>query len=154
ETTISYSDRMGLEGGRRRMVERRTLIRVGGLGLVAAPLGVLAQSTKTHRIGFLGGASAPGYAPLVDAFVLGLQDHGYVRGKNVELEFRWADGQYDRLPALAEELVRRNVEVIVTQGTPAAFAAKRATSTVPIVMAIVGNPVESGIVASYARPGG
>ena len=90
----------------------------------------------------------------MEAFVLGLRDHGYVAGKNIAIEYRWADGKYDRLPALAAELVRLKVDVIVTQGTPAAFAAKRATPTIPIVMAIVGNPVESGIVASYARPGG
>ena len=105
-------------------------------------------------IGFLGGATAAGYKPLVESFRLGLRDHGYVEGSNVRIEYRWADGDYDRLPALADELVRLKVDVIVTQGTPAAFAAKGATKTIPIVMAIVGNPVESGIVASYARPGG
>jgi putative ABC transport system substrate-binding protein len=88
----------------------------------------------------------------VDAFVKGLQEHGYLMGKNVTIEYRWADGHYDRLTALAAELVRLKVDVIVTQGTPAAFAAKKATPTIPIVMAIVGNPVESGLVASYGRP--
>jgi putative ABC transport system substrate-binding protein len=90
----------------------------------------------------------------VEALVLGLRDQGYVVGKNLTIEYRWADGKYDRLPGLAAELLGLNVDLIVTQGTPAALAAKRATSTVPIVMAIVGNPVESGIVASYPRPGG
>jgi putative ABC transport system substrate-binding protein len=88
------------------------------------------------------------------ALRLGLQDHGYVEGKNIALEERWAEGHYDRLTALAADLVGRNVDVIVTQGTPAAIAAKRATSTIPIVMAIVGNPVETGIVSSLSRPGG
>lgn len=137
------------------MIGRRALLRTAGLGLVAVPLGVAGQPAgRSYRIGFLGGASAPGYATLVDAFVQGLRDHGYVPGKNLAIEFRWADGHYERLPGLAAELVRLKVDVIVTQGTPAAFAAKRATPTIPIVMAIVGNPVESGIVASYARPGG
>jgi putative ABC transport system substrate-binding protein len=137
------------------MIERRRFLGTVGLALVAAPFDAQAQPAGvTHRIGFLGGAAASGYAPLVEAFVLGLRDHGYVAGKNIAIEYRWADGKYDQLPALAAELVSLKVDVIVTQGTPAAFAAKRATSTIPIVMAIVGNPVESGIVASYARPGG
>ena len=103
---------------------------------------------------FLGGASALTYAPLVEALRQGLRDHGYLEGKTVTMEFRWAEGQYDRLPVLAAELVRLEVDVIVTQGTPAAFAAQRATSAIPIVMVIVGSPVESGVVASLARPGG
>ena len=137
------------------MIGRRALLRAAGLGLVAVPIGAAGQPAgRSYRIGFLGGASAPGYEQLMAAFVGGLGDHGYVAGKNVTIEHRWADGQYDRLPALAAELVRLKVDVIVTQGTPAAFAAKKATSTIPVVMAIVGNPVESGVVASYARPGG
>jgi ABC-type uncharacterized transport system substrate-binding protein len=137
------------------MIGRRALIRTAGLGLLAVPLRSAGQPAgRTYRIGFLGGGSPAGYAVLVDAFVQGLRDNGYQPGKNLVIDFRWADGRYERLPGLAAELVRLKVEVIVTQGTPAAFAAKRATSTIPIVMAIVGNPVESGIVASYARPGG
>ena len=108
----------------------------------------------TYRIGFLGGASAPGYGALVEELRLGLRDHGYVEGKNITIEYRWAEGKYDRLPALAAELVRLKVDVIITQGVPAALVAKQATTTIPIVMAIVGNPVETGIVASLARPGG
>ena len=137
------------------MIERRALLRAAGLGVLASPLSAGAQPAPgRHRIGFLGGASAAGYTRLVDALVLGLRDHGYVPGRNTTIEYRWADGQYERLPALAAELLRLKVDVIVTQGTPAALAAKRTTPTIPIVMAIVGNPVESGIVASYARPGG
>ena len=137
------------------MIARRTLLRTAGLALLAAPLDTEAQPAgRKVRIGFLGGASASGYAPLVASFVAGLRDQGYVAGTNLAIEYRWADGQYDRLPDLASDLVRLKVDVIVTQGTPAAFAAKRATSTVPIVMAIIGSPVESGVVASYARPGG
>ena len=136
------------------MIERRAFLGTVGLALLAGQRDTAAQTTRTHRLGFLGGATAEGYASLVEALLLGLRDHGYVVGQNLAIEYRWADGNYERLSALAAELVRLKVRVIVTQGTPAAFAAKRATSTVPIVMAIVGNPVESGIVASYARPGG
>src|SRR5207237_3747886 len=74
--------------------------------------------------------------------------------QTIKIEYRWAESKYDRLPALAADLVSRKVDIIITQGTPAALAAKRATSTIPIVMAVVGNPVETGIVASVARPGG
>jgi putative tryptophan/tyrosine transport system substrate-binding protein len=137
------------------VIERRAFLRAAGVAFLAAPLDAAAQPAGgAHRIGFLGGGSAAGYATLVEALVLGLRDHGYVAGKNLTIEYRWADGKYDRLPALVAELIHRKVDVIVTQGTPAAFAAKRATPTIPIVMAIVGNPVESGVVASYARPGG
>jgi putative ABC transport system substrate-binding protein len=83
-----------------------------------------------------------------------LRDIGYVEGVNIVIDYRWAEGQYDRLPALAAELVHANVDVIVTHGTPGSLAAKRATTLVPIVMAIVGDPVVTGIVASVARPGG
>jgi putative ABC transport system substrate-binding protein len=136
------------------MIGRRALLRAAGLGLLARPGRALAQARGARRIGFLGGASAAGYALLVEALILGLRDQGYVVGKNLTIEYRWADGKYERLPELATELLGLKVDLIVTQGSPAAFAAKRATSTVPIVMAIVGNPVESGIVASYPRPGG
>jgi putative ABC transport system substrate-binding protein len=112
------------------------------------------QPGKTFRIGFLGGADPIGYAAQLEALRLGLQDHGYVIGRNVEIEYRWAEGRYERLPALAAELVALKVDLIITQGTPAAIVAKQTTSTVPIVMAIVGNPIESGIVTSLARPGG
>jgi putative ABC transport system substrate-binding protein len=129
-------------------MERRQFITLVG-SAAALPLAAQAQQTvKAYRIGFLGGADPVGYASQMEALRLGLQDHGYVEGKNITLEERWAEGKYDRLAALAADLVGRNVDVIVTQGTPAAIAAKRATSTIPIVMAIVGNPVETGIVAS------
>ncbi|HTK90242.1 MAG TPA: ABC transporter substrate binding protein [Verrucomicrobiae bacterium] len=114
----------------------------------------LAQTSRSvRRLGFLGGATAGGYARYLDAMRAGLRELGLVEGQNVLIEYRWAEERLDRLPALAAELVGLNVEVIITQGTPAAFAAKRATQSIPIVMAIVGSPVESGVVASYARPG-
>ena len=137
------------------MIARRGFLRAAGLAVLAAPIDSRAQAPgKARVVGFLGGASAEGYVTLVESLRHGLRDHGYVEGRNLKIEYRWADGSYDRLPALAEELVKLKVDVIVTQGTPAALAAKQATSTIPIVMVIVGNAVESGVVASYARPGG
>jgi putative tryptophan/tyrosine transport system substrate-binding protein len=135
------------------VTSRRAFIRTAGLALLAAPAGAAAQSGSVHQIGFLGGASAPGYANLVDSLRGGLRDRGLVEGKNITIHYRWAEGKYERLAALAGELVRLKVKMIITQGTPAAVAAKQATQTIPIVMAIVGSPVESGVVASYARPG-
>jgi putative ABC transport system substrate-binding protein len=117
------------------------------------PLAARAQQSMP-TIGFLGGADPAGYAPQMEALLLGLRDHGYVAGRTAAIEYRWAEGKYERLPGLAADLVQRRVAVIITQGTPAAFAAKRATSTIPIVMAIVGNPVDTGIVASLSHPGG
>ncbi len=136
-------------------MERRTFMAVIAGGLLAAPLAAEGQQPgRVYRIGFLGGASSSGYAALVEALRLGLRDYGYAESKNITIEYRWAEGIYERLPALAAELVRLKVDIIITQGTPAALAAKHATPTIPIVMAIAGNPVESGIVASIARPGG
>ena len=106
------------------------------------------------RIGFLGAISAAAYARQIEGLRAGLRDFGYVEGKNIQLDFRWAEGKYERLPALAAELVRAGAQVIVTHGTPGTQAARKATSSVPIVMSIVTDPVSSGIVASLARPGG
>src|SRR5262245_34752676 len=136
------------------MIERRAFLGTVSLALLAGPLDAVAQRTRKYRLGFLGGATADGYAPLVEALVLGLRDHGYVVGQNLAIDYRWADGKYEHLPALAAALVRLQVDLIVTQGTASAAAAKGATRTIPIVMAIVGSPVQSGVVASYARPGG
>jgi putative ABC transport system substrate-binding protein len=123
--------------------------------LLAAPLTAGAQPPATvHRLGFLGSASPSGYAHLVDALRQGLRDLGYVEGKNLIIEYRWAEGRYDRLPDLAHQLVRQRVDLIVTHGTPGSLAAKQATTTIPIVMAISGDAVTTGLVASIARPGG
>src|SRR6516162_7946648 len=103
------------------------------------PIAARAQQPVIPVIGFLGGADPIGLAPQIEALRLGLRDYGYIEGQNITVEYRWAEGRYDRLPALAADLVRRRVAIIVTQGTPAAFAAKQATTTIPIVMAIVGN---------------
>jgi putative tryptophan/tyrosine transport system substrate-binding protein len=135
-------------------VKRREFITLLGGAAAAWPVAVRAQQPTMPVIGFLGGADPIGYAVLIEAFRSGLRDHGYIEAKNVRLEYRWAEGNYERLPSLAAELVHRKVDIIITQGTPAAFAAKQATTTIPIVMAIVGDPVDSGIVASYSRPGG
>jgi putative tryptophan/tyrosine transport system substrate-binding protein len=134
-------------------MRRRDFIELIG-GAAVWPLTAGAQQPAMPVIGFLGGADPVGYAPQIEALRLGLRDHGYVEGRTIAIEYRWAEGNYDRLPGLAAELVRRKVGVIITHGTPAALAAKRATSTIPIVMAIVGDPVEVGLVSSYARPGG
>jgi putative tryptophan/tyrosine transport system substrate-binding protein len=125
------------------------------VGLTPASLGVEAQpKDKMHRLGFLGGSSPGAYAPLVGAFRQGLRDLGYEDGKNLSFEYRWAEGKYERLPALAAELVGLKPDVIVTQGSPAAKAAKEATRTIPIVMAISGDALATGLVSSIARPGG
>jgi len=123
------------------------------LALLAAPLVSGAQQATVPRIGFLGAASASGYAPQLEAFRQGLRDLGYVEGKTIVIEYRWAEGKYARLPELAAELVRRKVDVLVTHGVPGTLAAKRVTTTIPIVIAAVGDAVASGLVASLARPG-
>src|SRR2546430_5836855 len=104
------------------------------------------------RIGFLGSASATESAKSVEALRTGLRDLGYVEGRNIVIEFRWAEGKYDRLYDLVAELIRLNVDVIVTHGTPGTRTAKQATTTIPIVMAISGDAIATGIVTNLARP--
>jgi ABC-type uncharacterized transport system substrate-binding protein len=137
-----------------RHMRRREFITLVGGAVACWPLAARAQNPAKPVIGFLGGADPVGYAPQIEALRLGLRDHGYVEEQNIIVEYRWAEGRYDRLPALAADLVRRKVAAIVTQGTPAALAAKEATTTIPIVMAVAANPVETGLVSSLARPGG
>ena len=136
------------------MIDRRRLV-VAGVAAALTPMPGFAQpATKVARIGFLIPASASSYASRVEALRAGLRDLGYVEGRNLLIEFRVADGKYDRLVDLATELVRLEVEVIVTGGTPGTRAAKQATATIPIVMAVSGDAVATGLIASLARPGG
>ena len=129
---------------------------MGSIGLVAAPLTSEGQQAgRMYRIGYLGSTSNSSYqAQLVEALRQGLRDLGYVEGKNLTVEYRWAEDKYERLPDLAAELVSLNVDLIVTHGTPGSRAAKQATTTVPIVMATSGDAVATGLVTSIARPGG
>lgn len=123
--------------------------------LVSAPLAVDAQSAagKVPRVGLLGVTSESGYARQVQAFRQGLRDLGYIEGQNIIIEYRWAQGRYDRLPALAAELINLQPDVIVTSG-PGTRVMKDTRATIPIVMAVAGDAVASGLVASLARPGG
>src|SRR6266699_1894379 len=136
-------------------VRRREFITLLGGAAVGWPLNAHAQQASIPVIGFLNSGSTDAYPDRVVAFRAGLNEVGYIEGQNVTVEYRWGLGQYDRLAAMAAELVQWPVSVLVaTGGEPAALAAKAATSSVPIVFAIGGDPVNLGLVASYNRPGG
>ncbi len=135
-------------------MDRRTFLMRSFVVLTAPPVANAQQTGKVYRIGFLGIANAASWASQIAALRQGLRELGYEEGRNLVIEYRWADEHYDRLPRLAAELVNLKVDVIVTHGTPGCRAAKQATTTIPVVMAAVGDPVRSGLVASLARPGG
>jgi putative ABC transport system substrate-binding protein len=138
-------------------MERRTFMAMLTGGIVVAPLAAEAQQAgKVWRIGYLdqGSAQQPSSRRYLEALRQGLRDLGWVEGRNIAIEVRYAEGKTDQLPALAADLVRLKVDLIVTRTTPAALAAKQATTTIPIVIGAAADPVGSGIVASLARPGG
>ena len=134
-------------------MRRREFIGISGSAAVW-PLPIRAQQAKVARIGFLGLDSASGHAPRLSALREGLRNLGYQEGRNIQIEFRWAEGDYSRLPALADELVRLNVDILLTHGAAGALAAQKATTTIPIVITAVGDMVALGLVSSLARPGG
>jgi ABC-type uncharacterized transport system substrate-binding protein len=136
-------------------VNRRAFITLLGGAAVTWPLVARAQQPdKFARIGRLSPLSVAAETPMLASLRQGLSELGWIEGRNLEFELRFADGNVDRLPQLADELVRANVDVIVTGSSPAASAAKNATSTIPIVMVTTGDPVQGGLVASLARPSG
>ncbi len=139
------------------VISRRRFVRGTVLALLAAPLDAGAQpAAKVYRIGYLAQGSGSGAASLrpLEGFRQGLRELGWVEGQNIVIEYRYAEGQIDRLPALADELVRLNVDVIAAAPTGAALAARNASRTIPIVGMSLTEPVELGLVASLARPGG
>ena len=149
--------RLGARDVQMRMKLTLRAVPVVVLALLAAPLAAEAQqAAKPARIGFLGqGSASDAVVPLrLAAFRQGLRERGWIEGRNVVIEYRWAESRLDRLPALAAELVRLNVDVIFAPATAGTIAAQNATRTIPIIMAIVADPVGLGIIASLARPGG
>ena len=136
-------------------MDRRAFITFVVGNILAGPLVVAAQqSAKARRIGLLIGSSQSFVAPYVTIFRQALRALGYVESESIAIEYRYADGHYDRLPALAADLVRLKVDIVVTEGTPPTRAAKQATTAIPIVMTVTGDPVAAGLVTNLARPGG
>jgi putative ABC transport system substrate-binding protein len=137
------------------MNNRRKLVIALGAGALSSPFTLYAQpQTKVWRVGYLGTTTPDAFAPEVAALRAGLREQGYEEGRNLVFDARWADGNYERLPALAAELVAARVDVIVANGTPGTRAARQATAAIPIVMIFAADPVGAGLVISLARPGG
>jgi putative ABC transport system substrate-binding protein len=135
-------------------IGRRKFLATLGGAAIAWPLAARAQQSGTPVVGWLNASSPDGYRPLVSAFRQGLEESGYVEGQNVTIEYRWAEGRIDRLPAMAAELVQRQVTVIAATTVAAALAAKAATTTIPIIFETAYDPIRFGLVASLNRPGG
>ncbi len=136
-------------------MRRRSFITLLGGATATWPLVARAQQPgKLPTIGFMGESTPAGQRQWVAAFAQRLSERGWIEGRNVAIEYRWAEGRNERFPVIVDEFVRLKVDVVVTQGTPAVIAAKRATPVIPVVFAIAGNPVANGLVASLARPGG
>jgi len=136
-------------------IHRFFLVLIVGLAILSGPFDARAEEKGyLFRIGFLGNSTAALEANLIGPFREGLREFGYVEGENLQIVYRWAEGNYKRLPGLIQELLQQKVALIVTAGTPATLAVKKATTTVPLVMVAVGDPVGTGIVPSLSKPGG
>jgi len=136
-------------------VTSRRAFLTASIAVIVAPFAATVQPpTKSWRVGYLGPVSPSAGARLLESFRQGLRELGYVEGQNISIDYRWAEGQPDRFPPLAAELTQLRVDVIVTYNNPAVAALQQATRTIPIVAANMGDPVGSGFVASFARPGG
>src|SRR5262249_31515946 len=154
DRAIVPSTHLAREGRMTVTIGRREFLAALGGAAAAWPLAARAQPLKVARIGFLGLVSPASQASRVAAFRAGLRDLGWIEGRNLLIEFRWAEGDYGRLPALAGELLRPNFDVLVTHGAAGALAAKKATSTIPIVITAVSDMLALGLVSSLSRPGG